>query len=92
MSLDTLKEERVVKLWMLGVMLSKLHELYPEFANQVTWEDAHVLLAEFCVPEEFRNVVPQQDWYYISRVSHELAIPIAQVYEGFQLASQSEES
>lgn len=87
-----IQEERLVKLWMLATALMKLEKLYPEFANTVGWEDAHNLLADFLVPEEFRNVVADQDWYYIAKIAHELNIPFSEVYQGFQLASQSKES
>lgn len=87
-------EGRILKMWMLGMMLAKLSKLYPKFADKCRWEDANLLLAEFCLPEEERNVVNTQDLYYISAIANELHIPFHEVFQGFQLAdaSQSEES
>lgn len=87
-------EGRVLKMWMLGVMLQKLSKLYPHFANSVYWHDANILLAEFCLPEEERNVVDKSgfDEFYVQAIALHLNIPYHEVLEGFQLASQSQES
>ena len=68
-------------------MLDKLGELYPLFSNTVAWEDAHILLADFCVPEELRNQVdmnhPLKDRYYQGLVADRLGIDFVEVYEAF---------
>lgn len=70
---------------MLAAMLDKLHKLYPQFADRVTWEDAHILLADFCVPEEFRNVQNNYlpDEYYMSRIAYALKLDYITLLEAF---------
>lgn len=85
-------EGRVLKMWMLGVMLIKVRQLYPKFADKVPCIEAHRLLAQFCLPEEEQGIVDTQDLYYVSVIANELNIPFSEVFQGFQLASQSEES
>lgn len=87
-------EERVIKMWMLGVMLQKLQKLYPQFADTVYWIEANKLLAEFCLPEEERGLEdePVPDTFYVQTVATHLGIPYHEVFQGFQLASKSEDS
>lgn len=74
-----------IKLHMLAAMLDKLHNLYPQFADKVTWEQAHILLADFCVPEEFRGTERQYlpDEYYISRIAYEFKLDYMTILEAF---------
>ena len=79
------------KLKMLATMIHKLKPLYPHFANTVWYEDAVYLLAEFCVPEEFRNTVPKgrplPDEYYVCRISNLLNVEYVDIYEAFYMTS-----
>lgn len=85
---------RIEKMTMLAVMLAKLSRLYPEYAYTCTWERAHILLAEFCLPEEYRHklIDGYDDRYYHNLVSMHLGIPISEVTAGFHRASESEKS
>ena len=87
-------EARQNKLVLLALMLNKLSRLYPQFADTVTWERAHLLLADFCVPEGFRNTVPSfyRDSYYQSKIAAYLGISFSEVQESFSYASQFKES
>lgn len=84
-------EQRIEKMTALAIMLDKLSELYPKFADKVYWEDAHELLAEFWLPEEERGVVEKMDRYYITVVADHLRIPFDEVFQGFSRASQLKE-
>lgn len=81
------------KLMMLAIMLKKLSKLYPMFAHEVTWEQAHLLLADFCVPKEFRGGLQPEynDTYYHDLLARHLFIPLKAVTLGFHCASELEE-
>jgi hypothetical protein len=75
---------RVKKISMMWVMLDKLSKLYPKFADTLDWYDAHIVLADFCVPEELRNSNDQErlDLYYINAVSRRLRVSFDDVVQG----------
>lgn len=89
-----LEQKRLIKLTMLAVMLHKLSKLYPEFSYEISWEEAHVLLADFCVPEEYRNDISEEytDTYYHALIAQSLKISQCDVQLGFECASKLEES
>jgi hypothetical protein len=81
---------RVTKIAMLAIMLEKLNKLYPQFAEVTTWEEAHRLLADFCLPEELKHILVDEynDVYYHDLIARHLGIPIRDVTRGFQIASE----
>jgi len=87
-------EVRQDKIVLLALMLEKLHKLYPEFSKVTTWEEAHLLLADFCVPEELRNTIPPlyRDSYYHSKIAIYLGISFSEIQDGFHYASKFKKS